>query len=71
MVPRPFLLLVSFPDPHNPSEDRLRYPRDTASDLRWGCLGLVTSLLKGLDRRLLPAIWTKPALSSVSVGSKM
>jgi len=30
--------LVSFPDPNNPSADRLQYPaRDTASDSRWGC----------------------------------
>ena len=30
------------PDPNNPSEDRLQY---TASDIRWGCLGLGTRLV--------------------------
>ena len=36
--------VVSFPDPNNPSTDRLQYLVGTASDPRWGCLGLGTRL---------------------------
>ena len=41
--------IVSLPDPNNPgpSEDRLQYLADTASDLRWGCVGLGRRLGEG------------------------